>query len=179
MIKAVLTKIFKILVNDNPTNIMRTRWHKSIIVRAAVLAWLIIICTLLIFIFGILPTQKQIMEERMISEGNDIASSIGQVTATAIINNDYAFTVEHCLKIIKESNSILYIVICRKDGFSLIHTNDEWKLDTLRNEIDLPKTTGPVGKFIYSNLVNQNVFHYSYPFNYSGIEWGKLMLAYH
>ena len=164
----------KKLVKDNPTNKMRTRWHKSIIVRAALLAWLIIICTLLIFIFGILPTQKKIMEERMISEGNDIASSIGQVTATAIINNDYAFTVEHCLKIIKESNSILYIIISRKDGFALVHTNDEWKLDTLRNDIDLPKTKKPVGQFLYSKLVNQNVFHYSYPFNYSGIEWGRI-----
>ncbi len=24
------------------------------------------------------------------------------------------------------------------------------------------------------NLVNQEVFHYSYPFNYSGIEWGRI-----
>ncbi len=164
----------KASVEKNSTNLVRTRWHRSIIIRAAVLAWLIIICTLLIFIIGILPTQKKIMEERMLSEGNDIASSIGQVTATAIINNDYAFTVEHCLKIIKESNSILYIIISRKDGFALVHSNDEWKLDTIRNEIELPKTKNSVGQFLYSKIVNQNVFHYSYPFNYSGIEWGRI-----
>ena len=164
----------KASVEKNSTNLVRTRWHRSIIIRAAVLAWLIIICTLLIFIIGILPTQKKIMEERMLSEGNDIASSIGQVTATAIINNDYAFTVEHCLKIIKESNSILYIIISRKDGFALVHSNDEWKLDTIRNDIELPKTKNSVGQFLYSKIVNQNVFHYSYPFNYSGIEWGRI-----
>ncbi len=86
----------------------------------------------------------------MTSEANDIAGSIGQVTATAIINNDYGFTVEHCLKIIKESNSILYIIISRKDGFSLIHTAGEWKLDTLRNQLDLPQTKGPVSQFVHS-----------------------------
>ncbi len=102
------------------------------------------------------------------------ASSIGQVTATAIINNDYAFTVEHCLKIIKESNSILYIIITRKDGFSLVHTSGEWRLDTLKNDLVLPNSKNPVENFLYSNLVKQNVFHYSYPFNYSGIDWGRI-----
>ncbi len=168
-----MSKINTLIYND-PLKMKKTFWYKSITVRVAVLAWIIIIATLLIFIVGILPTQRKIMEDRMSSEANDIAGSIGQVTATAIINNDYGFTVEHCLKIIKESNSILYIIISRKDGFSLIHTEGEWRLDTLRNQLELPDTKGPVNKIVYSDLVKQEVFHYSYPFNYSGIDWGRI-----
>ena len=164
----------KKIIQNNSIATKKTIWHKSITVRAAILAWILIIGNILIFVIGILPTQKKIMEERMSSEANDIASSIGQVTATAIINNDYAFTVEHCLKIIKESNSILYIIITRKDGFSLVHTAGEWRLDTLKNDLVLPNSKNPVEKFLYSNLVKQNVFHYSYPFNYSGIDWGRI-----
>ncbi len=164
----------KKIIQNNSIATKKTIWHKSITVRAAILAWILIIGNILIFVIGILPTQKKIMEERMSSEANDIASSIGQVTATAIINNDYAFTVEHCLKIIKESNSILYIIITRKDGFSLVHTAGEWRLDTLKNDLVLPNSKNPVEKFLFSNLVKQNVFHYSYPFNYSGIDWGRI-----
>ena len=109
------------------------KWYKGLLVKTAFLFLVLITMTLSIFIVGTLPHQFNVIEARMKSEANDIASSIGQVTATAIINNDYGFTVDHCLKIIKQSNSILYIIIIRKDGFALIHTADGWRQETIKN----------------------------------------------
>ena len=153
---------------------IKNKWTKGILVRTALLSWILIIATLLIFIIGTLPYQKEVLVERMKSEANDIAGSIGQVTATAIINNDYGFTVDHCMKIIKQSNSILYIIITRKDGFSLVHTTDGWKQETLKDDLNLPKIKEVNDEFVFSSLVGQEVFHFSYPFSYSGIDWGRI-----
>ncbi len=62
----------KKIIHNNSITIKKTIWHKSITVRAALLAWILIIGNILIFVIGILPTQKKIMEERMSSEANDI-----------------------------------------------------------------------------------------------------------
>ena len=159
-------------------NILKTKsktgWYRNIFVSTTIWAWGLVTLTLLIFIIGTLPHQRKVLEERMKSEANDIAGSIGQVTATAIINNDYGFTVDHCLKILQESNSILYIEIVRKDGFSLVFFSDNWKIDTLKDDLDLPNSNTGVSRFVYSKLVNQEVFHYSYPFSYSQINWGRI-----
>jgi two-component sensor histidine kinase/HAMP domain-containing protein len=163
-------------MNNYMKNILKffdnKKWYKGLLVRTAILFLVLITITLLIFIVGTLPYQRRVIEDRMKTEANDIASSIGQVTATAIINNDYGFTVDHCLKIIKQSNSILYIIITRKDGFSLIHTKDGWRQEILGDS--LPNLFGGQGEFYFCKFVNQEVFHYSYPFNYSGIDWGRI-----
>ncbi len=153
---------------------LKTGWYRNIFFSTAIWAWGLVTLTLLIFIIGTLPHQRKVLEERMRSEANDIAGSIGQVTATAIINNDYGFTVDHCLKILQQSNSILYIKIVRNDGFSLVFYSDNWKIDTLKDELDLPHSKTGVSQFVYSKLVHQEVFHYSYPFSYSQIKWGRI-----
>lgn len=163
-----------IKLKNSPDKLIKKTRIKGILIRTALLSWILIVATLLIFILGTLPFQRKIIEERMKSEANDIAASIGQVTATAIVNNDYGFTVDYCMKIIKQSKSILFIIITRKDGFSLVHTADSWRQETIKNNLNLPDNREPVAKFIYSNLVDQEVFHYSYPFSYSGIDWGRI-----
>ena len=167
-----MSLLFKI--KNRSGKFIKNKWTKGILVRTALLSWILIIATLLIFIIGTLPYQKEVLVERMKSEANDIAGSIGQVTATAIINNDYGFTVDHCMKIIKQSNSILYIIITRKDGFSLVHTANGWKQENLKDDLNLPKTKEVSDEFVYSSFVGQEVFHFSYPFSYSGIDWGRI-----
>jgi two-component sensor histidine kinase/methyl-accepting chemotaxis protein len=150
------------------------KWYKGLLAKTAFLFLFLITMTLSIFIVGTLPHQLNVIEDRMKSEANDIASSIGQVTATAIINNDYGFTVDHCLKIIKQSNSILYIIIIRKDGFALIHTADGWRQETINNNDNPQYRNEGQGTFQFCKLVSQEVFHYSYSFSYSGIDWGRI-----
>ena len=168
-----MKKIEKI-INYITGHYLRTVWYKSIFVRTFLLVWGLIILTLLIFIVGTVPYQKKVLEERMKSEANDIAGSIGQVTASSIINNDYGTTVDHCLRIIKQSNSILYIIIVRKDGFSLVLSQNRWRMDNLTDDLNLPHNKNATSEFVFSKLVNQAVFHYSYPFGYAGIDWGRI-----
>ncbi len=167
-------KIFRKIFKTTTDNILSNEWHKGILVRTAFHSWILIILTLLIFIVGTLPYQLKIIEDRMKSEANDIAGSIGLVTATAIINNDFGTTVDHCMKIVKQSSSILYITIIRNDGFSLIHTANGWKQETVNDDLNILQDNEITNEFVFSKLVKQEVFHYSFPFSYSGIDWGRI-----
>ena len=146
---------------------------KSISFRLATLAWVMIIVTLGMFAVSMLPLQRSMIEERMTTEARDIANSISQVTATALVTEDYSFVVEHCYRLVRESKSILYIAIVRKNGFSLVHTAQGWKQDTLRDDwTTITEKDTSEGKILYSPLVGENVFRLVSPFAYSGLDWG-------
>ena len=164
-------------LKNKSVELVSNKLHKGILIRTALLSWSLIIIILSIFILGIIPAQREALEERMKTEAKDIANSIGQVTATAIINKDYGFTVDYCLKMIKQSNSILYVVITRKDGFSLVQTKNGWRQETIKSSPYFSVTNETLTKFLYSDLVKQDVFHYSYPFTYSGINWGRINIG--
>jgi len=152
-------------------------WLKSIYGRTTMLSWMLIIITLAIYVVSFIPFQKKEAVERMKSETSGIAASIGQVTANAIILEDYSFAVDHCMKVILESNSIHYVVITKHDGFSLIHTSDQWRLDTLGGYWSSQHSALNEGKFLESELINEEIFHYSYSLKYSGIDWGWIHIG--
>ncbi|MFZ1292040.1 MAG: histidine kinase dimerization/phosphoacceptor domain -containing protein [Melioribacteraceae bacterium] len=153
------------------------RKRKTIFFRITVLSWMLIIVTLAIFIFSTIPFQKQMLIERMNSEARDIASSISQVTSTAIISEDYSFALEHCLNVVQESQSILFTIITKKDGFSLIILDDGWSLDTLRGKWVEQNVDSSMGQFTYESIIKEEVFYYKYPFSYSGIDWGWIHIG--
>jgi len=145
---------------------------RSINFKFAAFVWLIIVSVLGLYIWLIIPFQKNIIMDRMETEAGGIASSIGQVTFNSIILEDYSFIVDHCLKVIGESKSLEYIVITKRDGFSLIHTINTWSIDTLAGEWVPHAGIPQKAEIKYSDLTNKPCFHYVYPFIYSGIQWG-------
>jgi signal transduction histidine kinase/HPt (histidine-containing phosphotransfer) domain-containing protein len=113
----------------------------------------------------------------MESNARGMATSIGQVTLASIVLEDYSPVVDHCIKVLNENPSILYIVVTRKDGFSLIHTRGKWSnryLDGIWRPGPHDRTSFILDK---SNLVAGAVFHYSYPLFYSGIDWGWIHIG--
>ena len=106
-----------------------------------------------------------------------MATSIGQVTLTSLVNEDYSPIVDHCLKVLNENPSILYIVVTRKDGFSLIHARGQWSNRHL-DGIWRPASHAPTSFILkQSDLVNGAAFQYSYPLFHSGIEWGWIHIG--
>ncbi|MBA4374541.1 MAG: hypothetical protein C0402_16950 [Thermodesulfovibrio sp.] len=152
-------------------------WKNRILLRTTVLSWALVIATLGLFVVYTLPYQKKALVERMVSETRNIVTSIDQVTATALITEDYGTVVDHCTRVVKESSSILYVVLTRNDGFSLVHTPKGWEQQQLSG-IWLP-SSARVAKsdFLKNDLVGKDVFHYSHPFHYSGIDWGWIHIG--
>jgi methyl-accepting chemotaxis protein len=85
--------------------------------------------------------------------------------------------VDHCIKVLKENPSIVYIVITRKDGFSLIHTNGKWSYHTLKGRWT-PEDPGAVSGIVtLKDVVDCQVYNYSCPFSYSNIDWGWIHIG--
>jgi hypothetical protein len=93
---------------------------RGILFRTAFLCWSLIAVIIIIFLIFIIPYTKNSLIKNMESNANIITTSIGQVTVLSIILEDYSSVMEHCINVLNKNTSILYIVITRKDGFSLI-----------------------------------------------------------
>jgi len=152
---------------------------RKIYFKAAIYSWLLVIATMSLYLAFTFPYQKRIFIDNMGSEARNIAASISQATAAAIISEDYGSAIDRCMKVLSDSDSLLYVVITRKDGFSLVHTKEGWKqgrLDGIWRPAAAPPGTG--GEFLRSDLVGEQVFHYPYPFEYGGIDWGWVHIGF-
>ena len=103
----------------------------GILFRTAFLCWSLIAVIIIIFLIFIIPYTKNSLIKNMESNANIITTSIGQVTVLSIILEDYSSVVEHCINVLNKNTSILYIVITRNDGFSLIFKGRQWRYEHL------------------------------------------------
>ena len=143
----------------------------GITLRIALLAWLITVVTVSIFVSVIIPEQKRVFLENLESKANSVAVSLRDVGAGAIVNEDYATLVEHCLQVLKGDESIEYLVITKNNGDSWVHERTGWRFSQLPKEWH-PDSRKPSSGIGVVSEFNRRVFHYSQPFDYSGIQWG-------
>jgi signal transduction histidine kinase/DNA-binding NarL/FixJ family response regulator/HPt (histidine-containing phosphotransfer) domain-containing protein len=144
----------------------------GITLKTALLSWLVTIVTLFTFVTVIIPEQKRTFIENLNSKGHGTSVSLRDVAAGAVINADFSTVVDHCMQMLRGDESIVFLVVTRNDGFSLIHERTGW-----RQENELPESWRPekrlaVGSIVVIPLFQRRVFLYSQPFDYTGIEWG-------
>ena len=145
--------------------------------RVAFITSILIVITLGLFVFVNMPYQRSAILKAMESEAKSTVTSIGQVTASSIISEDFAAVVDHCMKVVKESPSISYVVVTRNDGFSLIFSKRGWTQNTL-NGIWVPEGRRvDSSRFLKSDIAPEEVFHFSTPFQYSSIDWGWIHIG--
>ncbi len=144
----------------------------SILVKTIMLSWLVTVVTIGIFAFFIIPQQRDSLLDSLESKAQLVTTSIGDVAAGAIVIEDYSSVVDHCMQIVADGKSVPYIVITRNDGFSLVHKAEGWSMTELGG-VWLPKGAREAkGEIAKTDILDTEVFHYSKPFNYSGIDWG-------
>jgi hypothetical protein len=95
------------------------RW--SILWKTVALSWLVTAATIGIFTLSVIPEQKRSLLDNLESQAQLVTTSISDVTVSAVVIEDYSAVVDHCIQIIGDGKSIPYIVVTRKDGFSLIN----------------------------------------------------------
>jgi len=146
--------------------------RRSLRFQATVLGWAIIVFTLGAFLLVALHQLRRSLVLGMESTAAAIATSIGQVTATAVVVEDYSSVVDHCLQVLEAQPSILYIVITRRDGFSLVNMADKWTQESLQGLWTPAAERGNKGEMMRHPLGEGKAYHFTHPFAYSGIEWG-------
>jgi len=149
----------------------------SIHSKMVLLSWLVTLGTIVVFLIVVIPQQKRSLLESLQSKANLVATSIADVAASSIVIEDYSAAVDHCMKIIEQGDSVVYIVVTRNDGFSLVHLPSGWRIDSLSGDW---RPSGP--RTVYSGIRKVDfskgkVFNYSAPFNYSGIKWGWIHIG--
>ena len=152
-------------------------WPKKIVLRVAIISSALVVITLGLFVLVTIPYQRTAILDAMESEAKSTVTSIDQVTASAIITEDFGTVVEHCLRVVKDSPSIVYVVVTRNDGFSLIITKHGWRQDTLRGIWTPAGARIADSRFLRSSVYPEEVYLYSHPFKYSGIDWGWIHIG--
>lgn len=152
----------------------RVPFRRSVLFRTARLSGIVSMITIVLFAVFLIPYQESLLVARLASTSEVIATSVDQVAVSSIVVEDYSTVIEHCQKVVSERPSVAFLVITRKDGFSLINTAQGWQHRTLDNIWTIPNTLleNPASRFYESDLVNKEVFHYAYHLQYSGIDWG-------
>ena len=144
----------------------------GITLRTALASWLVTIATLLIFVAVIIPQQKQVFEENLESKAHGVAVSLRDVAAGAAVNEDFSSVVDHCKEMLKGDPGLDYLVITKNDGFSLINHRKGWYSESDAGKEWRPDRREPSSGIGVVPLFGYRVFHYSQPFDYSGIQWG-------
>jgi PAS domain S-box-containing protein len=150
---------------------------QRIVIRVALISSALIIISLGLFVLVTIPYQRTAILDAMKSEARSTVTSIDQVTASAIITEDFGTVVEHCLRVVQESPSIVYVVVTRNDGFSLVITKKGWEQRNLQGVWLPPGMRVANSRFLDSDISKEEVFHYSHPFQYSGIDWGWIHIG--
>lgn len=159
------------------TNTRKRRRHR-ILFRTVRMAWFIVIFTVAIFIVAVIPYQRRQLVAEMRQRALVVYTSTAQMTVESIVMDDFSAVVDHCMGIINHNPSVLYIVITRKDGFSLIHSQGTWHQENLKGrwQPSNPKILGQ-GSFMENPLGEGQAFHLSYVVDYIGLEWGWIHLG--
>jgi signal transduction histidine kinase len=147
------------------------RFFGGITLRVALLGWLVSLVTLAVFVGVMVPQQKAEFQMNLDSKARGVAASIKAVAAGAAVSEDYSVVVEQAMQVLAGDDAIDFLVITKNDGFSVVTDRSNWRTETLGAEWR-PRQRQAGSSITTEPLFGRRVFHYSTPFDYSGIEWG-------
>jgi signal transduction histidine kinase/CheY-like chemotaxis protein len=153
----------------------------GITLRTALLSWLVTIATVLIFGVMIIPMQKRIFQANLESKARGVAASLENVVGSAAVNEDLTSVVVHCGDMLDSDKTLEYLVITKNDGYSLTNcrtaSGNKWGYETNAAKYWRPDDRQIVSGIDVVPLFNRRVFHYSMPFEYSGLQWGWIHIG--
>lgn len=148
----------------------------SITIKIALLAWTLVISSIVITGFFNFFTQQEIILERMRIEASNVTESIIQAHATSLFTDNYEAVIDFCSKLVSSSSSIEFITLTKYDGNSLIFKRGSWSFQLLKGTWTKPNEFYE-GKIGVSEILNKESFRFSKPFIYTGVNWGYVHLG--
>jgi two-component system, NtrC family, sensor kinase len=136
------------------------------------LAWTITLATLTIFVVFIIPEQKRDLQEGLESKAHGVAAALQGEVAGAAISEDYSSVVEHALQVVAGDPAVKFLVITKNGGYSVIVERKGWRIVPNMDATWHPAARVASSRIGLVPLFGARVFHYSLPFDYSGLEWG-------
>ncbi len=78
---------------------------------------------------------QRVVRDRTQVESQSLTKTVAAALANAVVLREYAFIIEHCMLVLRSRNDLLYIVVVKADGTSLIHRPDGWRAEVLRDPV--------------------------------------------
>jgi PAS domain S-box-containing protein len=144
----------------------------SILARAVILSWLITVVTIIVFALFIIPHQKKSLLDSLYSKAQIISASIAEVVSDTDMTDNYHPMAGHCVRIVGNDSSILYVIMTRSDGHSIIIKSDGWKTVQLGNAWRPDNIKQGQGQITETEMVREKIYNYSSRLVFSGVEWG-------
>jgi len=135
--------------------------------------------TLLIFSYFFNRQQERMIIQVMEAQARTVAQSIALLGSDAMVTNDQGVILENNLNILKKSPNIRYIVIDPRRGDTIVSTPNGWRIEPLLprfKAMEKPHSLYAIFKSFLSG--GEEVFHYVYPLDFNGFEWGWLHLGF-
>lgn len=157
---------------------MRPQLKNRIFFKAFWLFATLVVSIISVIAFLVIPLQKQSLQKIMYTQAETVARSIVQASSDAMIGKDFGFIVEHNVKVLENNTGMRYVLIVVRQGEKIWVDNTGWKM---LSQLD-PKITGmQTDKITYQILnVSSDIpgYHFVYPIQFAGIEWGWLHIGF-
>jgi PAS domain S-box-containing protein len=149
----------------------------SIMSQTVMLSSFVTVATIAIFVFCIIPRLRESLLESLRSKAQVVATSVSEVVEGSIAAEDYSTAVNHCARIVGGGDPVVYIVISRNDGVSLILKPGRWTTARLKGEWMAAGNRQPIGRIAVTEMADRAVYLYSIPFDCSGTQWGWIHIG--
>lgn len=144
----------------------------GITLRVTQLAWTVTLATLCIFIGFIIPEQRRGLQRGLESKAHGIAAALQGEVAGAAVTEDYSSVVEQAMQVVAGDPEVQFLVVAKSDGYAVVIRRDGWRaISNIAPEWHEGPRIGS-SKIGLVPLEGKRLFHYSTPFDYSGIPWG-------
>ena len=144
----------------------------GIAMRFTLISWVVAMVTLSVFVLMTIPKQKKTLFKNLESKAVGVAASLHNVAAGAAVNDDLANVVSACQTLLGGDPHIVFLIVMKSDGYSLINEQTKWRVEAPIDSYWMPAERTPASSITTVPTLNQRVFHYAQPFDYSGIQWG-------
>jgi signal transduction histidine kinase len=156
----------------------RRRQAMSLRLRSTLLSWMVTIVIIGIYTLTVLPQQRRALIDSLNNKAALVATSLREVATSSIIVGDFSSVVDQALQIVGDGASVRYVVLVRKDGFAIEATPRHWETTTLTGTEWVPKDRAlAFGGIVTSTVANDEVYSYSMPLTYSGVDWGWIHIG--
>lgn len=157
---------------------MSGKVRSSIFTKIFVLFGVLVLGITTFFAGMIIPMQKQAFQQIMFTQAETVSKSIVQTSSDAIIGKDFGFIVEHIVEVIKNNASINYVLLSPKSDNKIWVGHDTWRLIEKNNNQFKELEGQEIVYRILDGYGYKNVYHFVYPIQFSGIEWGWLHIGF-
>ena len=147
--------------------------------KVLLLLFLGIISITIVFSFIGITLQKKSILEALHSEAKSLAQAISFVSSEALILNDNSYLIEFNKGYIQHNTKLKNIIISKTDKSYFNIRNLAWSVEEQIDSIylDMQNLTESY-EILFSPILEEDVFHYTYPIYLSGISGGWLHLSF-